>query len=412
MHDALKAAARGRTTECRARGSCARARRSCSRPSRRRRAAPARSSARCDRPSRTSVRARARASRVRAIPQTPAGSSPRARDAGRCRAASGRSAASEPCGDPRLSEKACEPWTLDYTKPGFVRALCETRFLRRTMYSRRTGTWRSNFSPTQSSPAGSGRTHRRSAADPGRRGLRQDPRHRVTRGASHRRGPRAARRGAGGDLHEQGRRGDARARRAARRRRLPRHLGLDVPLALRAAASPRSAGDRPVARLRHLRLVGSAVRRQAGDEDAEHRRQARAAARRAQPDQPGEEQDGIARGDAHRRAGACAISRSAGSSSSTSERSPRRPRSTSTTCCSRRCRLVEDVPRVREFYARKFKYVLVDEYQDTNRPQYLLDSSSRRGPSQPLRRRRSGSVHLQVARRGPAQHPRLRAGLS
>jgi DNA helicase-2/ATP-dependent DNA helicase PcrA len=34
--------------------------------------------------------------------------------------------------------------------------------------------------------------------------------------------------------------------------------------------------------------------------------------------------------------------------------------------------LVEDVPRVREYYARKFKYVLVDEYQDTNRPQYLL----------------------------------------
>ena len=34
--------------------------------------------------------------------------------------------------------------------------------------------------------------------------------------------------------------------------------------------------------------------------------------------------------------------------------------------------LVEDVPRVREFYAHKFKYVLVDEYQDTNRPQYLL----------------------------------------
>ncbi|HUF46728.1 MAG TPA: UvrD-helicase domain-containing protein [Vicinamibacterales bacterium] len=27
---------------------------------------------------------------------------------------------------------------------------------------------------------------------------------------------------------------------------------------------------------------------------------------------------------------------------------------------------------IREFYARKFRYVLVDEYQDTNRPQYLL----------------------------------------
>ena len=40
------------------------------------------------------------------------------------------------------------------------------------------------------------------------------------------------------------------------------------------------------------------------------------------------------------------------------------------------------------------------------------DPPPRRSPSQPLRGRRSGSVDLQVARRRPAQHPRLRAGLS
>jgi DNA helicase-2/ATP-dependent DNA helicase PcrA len=34
--------------------------------------------------------------------------------------------------------------------------------------------------------------------------------------------------------------------------------------------------------------------------------------------------------------------------------------------------LVETSQQTREFYARKFKYVMVDEYQDTNRPQYLL----------------------------------------
>jgi DNA helicase-2/ATP-dependent DNA helicase PcrA len=34
--------------------------------------------------------------------------------------------------------------------------------------------------------------------------------------------------------------------------------------------------------------------------------------------------------------------------------------------------LVESSERVRSFYAHKFRYVLVDEYQDTNRPQYLL----------------------------------------
>jgi ATP-dependent DNA helicase UvrD/PcrA len=34
--------------------------------------------------------------------------------------------------------------------------------------------------------------------------------------------------------------------------------------------------------------------------------------------------------------------------------------------------LFETATQVRERYARKFKYVMVDEYQDTNRPQYLL----------------------------------------
>jgi DNA helicase-2/ATP-dependent DNA helicase PcrA len=34
--------------------------------------------------------------------------------------------------------------------------------------------------------------------------------------------------------------------------------------------------------------------------------------------------------------------------------------------------LFETSEQVREFYSRKFKFVMVDEYQDTNRPQYLL----------------------------------------
>jgi DNA helicase-2/ATP-dependent DNA helicase PcrA len=35
-------------------------------------------------------------------------------------------------------------------------------------------------------------------------------------------------------------------------------------------------------------------------------------------------------------------------------------------------RLLKSVPAVREYYNRRFQYVLVDEYQDTNRPQYEL----------------------------------------
>ncbi len=34
--------------------------------------------------------------------------------------------------------------------------------------------------------------------------------------------------------------------------------------------------------------------------------------------------------------------------------------------------LLETSEQTRDFYARKFKYVMVDEYQDTNRPQYML----------------------------------------
>src|SRR5205085_9791644 len=34
--------------------------------------------------------------------------------------------------------------------------------------------------------------------------------------------------------------------------------------------------------------------------------------------------------------------------------------------------LFEASEQVRERYGRKFRYVMVDEYQDTNRPQYLL----------------------------------------
>jgi DNA helicase II / ATP-dependent DNA helicase PcrA len=35
-------------------------------------------------------------------------------------------------------------------------------------------------------------------------------------------------------------------------------------------------------------------------------------------------------------------------------------------------RLLKSVPQVREYYNRRFQYILVDEYQDTNRPQYEL----------------------------------------
>src|ERR1700737_3641539 len=35
-------------------------------------------------------------------------------------------------------------------------------------------------------------------------------------------------------------------------------------------------------------------------------------------------------------------------------------------------RLLKAVPAVREYYNRRYQYVMIDEYQDTNRPQYEL----------------------------------------
>ena len=79
-----------------------------------------------------------------------------------------------------------------------------------------------------------------------------------------------------------------------------RRVALDVSLLVRAVAPARGAEDRPVARLRDLRLVRSGRGRQAGAARARHRRQAGAATNGARAHQPGEEPDGRA-GDAARR---------------------------------------------------------------------------------------------------------------
>jgi len=65
---------------------------------------------------------------------------------------------------------------------------------------------------------------------------------------------------------------------------------------------------------------------------------------------------------------------------------------------------------VLEEYQRRFRYVLVDEYQDTNVSQYLWLRPPRPGAPQPLLRRRRRPVDLQLARRGDRQHPQIREG--
>ena len=75
-------------------------------------------------------------------------------------------------------------------------------------------------------------------------------------------------------------------------------------------------------------------------------------------------------------------------------------------------RLLKVSGEVRERYQRRYRYLLVDEYQDTNRPQYELMKLLAGEAQERLRRGRRGPEHLLLARRRHSQHSRVREGLS
>ncbi len=68
-------------------------------------------------------------------------------------------------------------------------------------------------------------------------------------------------------------------------------------------------------------------------------------------------------------------------------------------------------PDVLAQYHRTFRYILVDEYQDTNTHPVLLAAAAGAGPQEHLLRRRRRPVDLLLARRRGGEHPALRAGL-
>ena len=115
-------------------------------------------------------------------------------------------------------------------------------------------------------------TDRRSAADSGRGRLGKDARHRASHRLSRLREDRLSRSDHGGHLHEQGRPGNARARRAAARDRLPRDVGVDVPRLVRAPVAPRGPQHRPQPRFHDLRLRRSAGGHQAAAQGLSPRR--------------------------------------------------------------------------------------------------------------------------------------------
>ena len=71
-------------------------------------------------------------------------------------------------------------------------------------------------------------------------------------------------------------------------------------------------------------------------------------------------------------------------------------------------RLFERDEGVRERWSSKYRYVMVDEYQDTNRGAAAHGQAPGRAARQPVRRRRRRPVDLQLARRRPDEHPRVR----
>ena len=64
------------------------------------------------------------------------------------------------------------------------------------------------------------------------------------------------------------------------------------------------------------------------------------------------------------------------------------------------------------FYRRQFQFILVDEYQDTNKIQADLDRPARARPSQRDGRGRRRAVDLLLARRELSKHSRISEALS
>jgi len=75
-------------------------------------------------------------------------------------------------------------------------------------------------------------------------------------------------------------------------------------------------------------------------------------------------------------------------------------------------KLLQENADVREHYQRRFQFILVDEYQDTNKLQGdLIDLLAARDAKRHCRRRRRAE-HLRVAWRELPEHPGISQALS
>ena len=175
-----------------------------------------------------------------------------------------------------------------------------------------------------------------------------------------------------GHVHQQGRRRDERAHRAPARPRSRRACGSarSTPSARACCARRRTSSvARRVHDLRSGRHASASIKRVM----ERHRLNVEAvhAARRARRDLRREERARHA-GRVRERSRWIRSRKAvaAGLSTISARRCAWRTQSTSTTCSCCPCACSRENPEELEKYRRKFKYILVDEYQDTNRAQY------------------------------------------
>ena len=232
--------------------------------------------------------------------------------------------------------------------------------------------------------------------------------------------PRRARRADPGRLlHQQGRRRDAPARRQAGRPRGAQAHALSTfhALGLQILKAEKAALGLPQ-RLHHLRRVRSARHGQGDPAPAVLERRRSPLRRQGDPVPHQPRQERLHRRprstpsrsatsdheyDRHRRRGLPAVPRGAARAST---------RSTSTISSARRCACSIATTRVRDRWEKRFRYVMVDEYQDTNRAQFAAARPPGARAQQRLRRRRRRPIDLRLARRRGRPHPRVRQALS
>ena len=77
------------------------------------------------------------------------------------------------------------------------------------------------------------------------------------------------------------------------------------------------------------------------------------------------------------------------------------------TICFRVVFLLKKDEAARNYYQNLWEYILIDEYQDTNKSQYELSKFLSAKHAKHLRHRRYGPEHLRFSRGGFSQHYKL-----